>query len=420
MGGAVKEVEKFAAPILDVAAVATGNPELLPLANAAGQTISGVSQGESIGKALGQGAIGGAEALAGQEVAGALGIGSGNSLVNNALGIDISPASTGLPDVGKFASNLFSGESNPSADLQSPSSSASDFINSGGGPSIPTGGAPVSSGGSGVTTTPSTPTVGGAGGGVSAGQALQQGEQSVETALNQGNIAGESTPSSPNLGSVTAPASGAAAQVTPQTSGGAYGPWPQAGGSSSSSTGGLSDWLPSKADVGKTALSAALPLGSLAYEAIKGPTQLPAASQALQPGGAATAPLLGIETQNAAQAQSGQLTPSQQANITQYVQTAQNQLLQQLASQGVTDPTHDSRYLQGMQQIQQQVLAMQQQYIQQAISNAVSSGGAASGNIAQVANQQIAEDTSYQDALAQAFGALGGVAGTQHKTATAA
>ncbi len=131
----------------------------------------------------------------------------------------------------------------------------------------------------------------------------------------------------------------------------------------------------------------------------------------MQPSGAATVPLLALENQGANQALSGQLTPTQQAGITQLVNNAQNELIQQLASEGVTDPTHDSRYIQGMQDIQQKALAQQQQYITAAISEATSAGGAASGNIANVANQQIAQDTAYQDALAQAFAALGGSIG---------
>lgn len=160
-----------------------------------------------------------------------------------------------------------------------------------------------------------------------------------------------------------------------------------------------------------TATKAALPLGGLAYDAIKGPAKLPSEAQALGPGGQATAPLLALENQGATEATTGQLTPTQQANVLQYVQSQQNQLLQQLASQGVQNPTQDSRYIAGMQQIQNNALQLQQQYITAAINEATSAGGAASGNISTVANEQIQNDTAFQNSLAEAFGALGGAIG---------
>ena len=75
-----------------------------------------------------------------------------------------------------------------------------------------------------------------------------------------------------------------------------------------------------------------------------------------------------------------------------------------------------------MQSIKEQAAAQQQQYINAAIQQATSAGGAASNNIATVANEQIQNDTSFQNALAEAFGALGGNLGSliPQKQATAA
>lgn len=153
---------------------------------------------------------------------------------------------------------------------------------------------------------------------------------------------------------------------------------------------------------------AVIPAAGLAFEAAQGPQKLPGQASALEAGGAATAPLLGLETAGANEASSGQLTATQQANIEQGVQQQQNQLIQQLASQGISNPTQSSQYQQGIQQIQQWALAQQQNYITQAINEATSAGGAASNNIASVANEQVQLDTGYQNALAAAFGALGG------------
>lgn len=96
-------------PISDVLATVTGNPELIPLINAGEGFATNLAQGKGFGKSLESGAITGGESLAGQEAFGALGIGNGNSAVNDALGINISPSNTGLPDIGQGISNLFGG-----------------------------------------------------------------------------------------------------------------------------------------------------------------------------------------------------------------------------------------------------------------------------------------------------------------------
>ena len=156
--GCFKDViEPVIGPVLDVAAAATGNPELIPLIQA------GVGAGESLasGKAIGSSLLTGAEqggiALAGQEAAGAFGIGSGNTAFNNALGINISPSATGLPDIGSalgFGSSPNTGGASPASGA-SASSSPSGITTSLSG----TSGTPGASGvtGGGAAATPAAP-----------------------------------------------------------------------------------------------------------------------------------------------------------------------------------------------------------------------------------------------------------------------
>ncbi len=183
------------------------------------------------------------------------------------------------------------------------------------------------------------------------------------------------------------------------------------GDATGKSGGGLSDWLPSKGDVGKLALNAALPLGGLAYEATKGSGKLPPESAALQPSGQVTAPLIAAENAGANAYSSGTLTAPQRASIDQWIQGQQNMLLQQLASEGSTDPTHDTRYIQGIEDIQQKAVAQAQEMLQQDLDNAFKAAGLAGQNLSAVAREQLSQDTSFNDALSQALAALGGSVG---------
>lgn len=105
----------------DVAAVATLNPELIPVINGGLKVAGGLQTGQSIGKSLGQGAIAGAESFGAQELGGALGnafpetgaaLGldtSGNSLTD-ALGMTSGAGSFAGPGtIGGDISNLFNG-----------------------------------------------------------------------------------------------------------------------------------------------------------------------------------------------------------------------------------------------------------------------------------------------------------------------
>lgn len=402
--------------VTDVALTATGNPELIPVANAAETTAGGVASGESFGKALGQGALAGGEALAGQELLGAVGIGQGNTAFNNALGITgDNPAGTGLPDLGSLFGGTSAGGSTVSANGQAIDSATGLPV---GQESINPAGATINTATGETVAAPSTATsvTPSSGGFAPAGSASDLAATQVGTQLGgAGDVAGTSTSASPGLGSVGA-AENAIGATTTDSLGANTSPIQAntinlGGGSAvapaaaTPSTGGLLNTIES------SAAKSAIPLAGLAYEAIKGPASLPSASTSLAPSGAATAPLLALENQGAQEALTGKLTPTQEANVEQYVQKQQNELIQQLASQGVVDPTKDSRYIEGMRTIQENALALQQQYITAAINEATSAGGGASANIANVANQQIQLDKDYQDALAAAFGALGGVSG---------
>ncbi len=389
---------KFIAPAVDIGAeLITGGTAtpFLPLINAGVNTGVGLAEGESLGKAAGQGAISGVETLGLQELGGAVGVGPGNTAFNDALGITgDNPAALGLPDIGAMFNNAVGGATSTPAPGTLPSTAIGENA---AGAGINASGATVTAPASPTSTAPSS-----GGGFSSAGSILSGG--GTDSILQQ-SLAPSSLPSTAGASLDSAIGAAGTDSIGAVSQAGAAASAPPTGASSGS---GLSSWLPAKADVGKAVLSSALPLAAAGFEAAKGPAKLPADAKNLQSGGAATAPLLGIEQQQATEAQTGQLTPSQQANIEQYVQDQQNLILQQLAGEGVANPQQDSRYIGAMNDLQQKVLAMQNNYVQQAIGNATSAGGAASANISSAANMQIQNDKDFQDALAAAFGALGG------------
>jgi hypothetical protein len=388
----------------DAGAAVTGNEELIPLINGGETAGKDLISGDSLGKSLGQGAEQGGIALAGQEAAGAVGIGDGNSAFNDALGITgDNPLGTGLPDIGGGISDAVNSAGNS---ISSGFDSAKDALGI-----TPTSSSSITDVGSTAGGGASAAGGGAASPGISASAAPEAASNQISTQLGAnatgalggttgfGDVAGDSsalnTASADFTKSLNSDLTNLGAQpLSPSVAGSAGGA--AAGGASSLSK-----------------LAPLVPLGNLAYQAISGPGKLPSSATALEAGGAATAPLLATENSQLNEGNTGQLTPSQQANITQYTQNAQNQLIQQLASSGVTDFKNDSRYISGMQQIQQQALAQQQQYIQDAITAGVSAGGAAAVNISQVANEQIAQDQEFQQALSSAFNSFGSVLGSK-------
>lgn len=422
--GCVKKAEKFVEPVADIALAATGNAEFIPLANAGITATEGVANGQSVGKSLGQGAISGGEALAGQELAGAVGIGSGNDEFNSVLGITgDNPAGTGLPDIGGAISSGVSGlegeASNALGSVENTLGIAGGGTATGGtdvvAPAVSGSGSSLAPGASaaGASVAPTSGAV------TSAAAAPAEAAQQIGSQLSVGDIA--STAASPGLGSLTSPAAASGAGSAAPTLGGATessidsltapnsSSFAFGGGNAGSAvaSGAGSDSIFSVKNLEKAIPS----LGLAGYEAIKGPVKLPAASSALQPGGAVTAPLLATENQQLGEANSGQLTAPQQQTILNFVQGQQNQIIQQLASQGVTDVKNDSRYIQAMQGVQQQALALQQQYISAALTAGTAAAGKAGDALTTVGNQQIQSDTNFQNSLQNALGALGGAFG---------
>jgi hypothetical protein len=430
----------------DVAAGATGQEWAIPLINTAVSTGTGLASGEGIGKALTQGAISGGETLIGQEAAGALGIGQGNTAFNSALGITgDNPAGTGLPDLG----NLFGGASN------TPGATTGVASSSGATPGAITttaAGSPVAAGAAPVASTPSS------GSFTAAADIGPEAQAAIGSQAASTGLTGTSTTGSPNLGSLAASdVSSGPPDISPGTdttpvawpaptataTGGAPSGFPSpqsaAGGIGAASPAGGVD--PQAVDaalagtpVGGTAPAAgtaagtgaggsgllgtygkyaasAIPIGELAYQAIKGPSALPSASQALEAGGAVTAPLLATETQSLNDYNSGTLTAPQQAGVTEYIQQQRNQLIQQLANEGVTNFAGDSRYISGMAAIQQNALALTQSYLNASLNAGMSAAGGAGSNLANVAQQQLSQDQQFQSSLTGALTSLGSIVG---------
>lgn len=393
---ALRLVEKAAAPIADVALAATGNAEFIPLANAGISTTENLASGQSIGKSLGQGAISGAESLALQEAAGSVGLGEGNTAFNEALGITgDNPAGTGFPDIGSAVKNglNYLSDSATSAlggaeDYLGITPSAESAVTDAEGQSVPTGAMPSTANASGT--------------GLSASSASSDIDQTFKDLSSEGN-----------LGQTAAPS-----ELPPLSSGETALPQTPAPPTLPSLTASAAPASAPSSTLGTIANAAkyAIPLGGLAYQAIRGPAQPSAEDRALQVGGAATAPLLATETNSLNAYNSGQLTQPQQANVLKYVQNQQNALIQQLASQGVRNVKNDSRYISGMETIQQNALALQQQYLTASLNAGLSAAGQASGNLTNVANQQLKDDNDYQGALSRAFGSLGAAFGTDTGT----
>jgi len=120
-----------------------------------------------------------------------------------------------------------------------------------------------------------------------------------------------------------------------------------------------------------------------------------------------------------------QISPAQAASIDQWKQGQMNQLYQQIANQGNTNPTSSSEFLQGKNQIDQQALAMQVQMVNQLISTAFQASTAANAGVStatnvtssidnllmQTAQLQVQQDTSFNQAVGSAMQAFGLVAG---------
>jgi len=153
-------------------------------------------------------------------------------------------------------------------------------------------------------------------------------------------------------------------------------------------------------------LALAAPLGVLGYDVLRGePSLPPAAEQAVNQLG----PTEQLANQYLGYAEQNEVTPAQAAQIQQYIQSATDALYQQYAAMGV-DPNSDSGYISGVAQINQNALAMQANFIQTMVSDAISAEGAVSNTLMAAAQIQVAQDTAFQQSITSAVTALGTVA----------
>jgi hypothetical protein len=246
-------------------------------------------------------------------------------------------------------------------------------------------------------------------------------------------------PFTAETGAALSPDTTAALASAPPTTAGAAG-----GGLTSTLSSALNSPYTKLAELG-------LPLGFLGYNLAKGPPPIaPQANLAVANAENQLAPLQGKATANtdlfnqtAATdlnlANNFQISPAQAASISIYQQDSMNQLYQQIAKQGNTDPTKTSEFIQGKQQIDQQALAMQVQMVNQLISTAFQASGAATSGLSagtnvtnaldqtlmQAAQLQVQQDSNFQNAVGsalQSFGlmaALSGRFGSSNTGATA-
>lgn len=145
----------------------------------------------------------------------------------------------------------------------------------------------------------------------------------------------------------------------------------------------------------------------MAVTALMGQPQVPQSISPLQASGSVTAPLISTETTQLNEANTGQLTPGEAAQIAQYQQGAEATLRSQLAAEGVTNPAQDSRYITGMATIAQNVQAMQQSYITNATNQGLEAAGEATGALTTAANAELQVDQEFQSALESAMSSFG-------------
>jgi hypothetical protein len=139
----------------------------------------------------------------------------------------------------------------------------------------------------------------------------------------------------------------------------------------------------------------AAPLAFLGYNLARGPAPI---SPYMQQAVANTAGAQQLANTYYQAAANNQLTPQQWAAINTYKQNARNALYQQIAASG-KDPNTSSDYIQGLQQIDQQALALQQQYITAMINNASTAMGQVDSTLQAAANMQVANDNAFNQAI---------------------
>lgn len=153
-------------------------------------------------------------------------------------------------------------------------------------------------------------------------------------------------------------------------------------------------------------------IGNLAYQALQGPAKLPAADAALQ---SQANELQGTGQNLLNEFNAGAINPAQQAQLDQLRQQGLNQIYQQFASQGVTNPKGDSRFLAAVQQLDQSIEAQKAQMLGAEFQQGTAAEGQASGELENIAQQQLKQQEDYNNQIEEAtkslFNLFGGGSG---------
>lgn len=172
------------------------------------------------------------------------------------------------------------------------------------------------------------------------------------------------------------------------------------GGAAAKGGGGGFDWW--------KAAGLGLAAAPLAITLARGEPSLPGQSQQAQ----------GIDTGVGAAGQqllqsavSNTPMPGQQAYLTANRQQMINQMRQQLYNSGVQNPEADARWPSMVAQVDNAIAQEQQGFIDSNLKAALQATGQASQGLTNIAQQQVALDTAYQQAIAGASGSLGRLVG---------
>lgn len=417
----------FLEPITDLG-ISVFAPELLPFLpaiNAAETTGIDLAKGQGLGKSLRAGAISGGLTLGGQELAGAVGLGQGNSIFNNALGITgDNPAGTGLPDLGK----MFSDTTGLGGSATSPNN-AGTALSPGG--SADVSGAPIS--------TPSAGGTVGSAGGSAVGSAAPAGVgadplatggfnlntsslDNLTTQLNAGNVGtsgsiGTGATSTPTVGSgnfsagsslssaAQAAGSGGNFNVPTPVSDSLVGGGGLGGGSvkppssidSFLSAPGLSTGF----DVLKANPGAAISAGGIGLDLLKGNKELEGERQLK--GEANQLATQGNQLQN--YLQSGTLPPGLQAGVHQASEAAKATIRSQYARQGLSGSSAEQ---QALSQVDINAQAQGAQMAMQLLSTGISETGMASQLYQNLLNEALKQDQTLSSAIGNFASAAAG------------
>lgn len=252
----------------------------------------------------------------------------------------------------------------------------------------------------------------------------------VESAQPVGVESGASTASAvqaanPGIGGASAmgPGIGGATAIGEQVPAAAAVSAGEAGGGVGTTLSSIGDSASSL--LGNKAVQLGLPLGVLGYDLIKGPGPIPSNAQSAIANAQAGAQNVPLFNQTAATdlnlANNFQISPAQAASIETWKNNQYNQLYQQIANQGVTDPHSSSEWVQGKNQIDQQALSQQVQMVNQLVTTAFQAAGASNAatsqldaTLMQAAQIQMQQDAAFQQSVSaalQAFGLIAALSG---------